>query len=90
MRIRSLAAALLGAAVFAAVGAGSAFAGERSGNGEPTPVNDYRAGSICSFSGLDDFDFEAPVQPGVTQHPGPGDLHGRDNACRGYASGGGE
>ena len=69
---------------------GSAFGGERAGNGAPTPVNDYRAGSIGSFSGLEDFDFEAPVQPDVTQHPAPGDLHGRDNACKGYAAGGGE
>ena len=44
-----------------------AFAGEITGNGEPTPVNEYRAGSICAFSGLDDNDFEAPVEPGKTQ-----------------------
>jgi hypothetical protein len=73
----------------ALLGSGSAFAGERAGNGTETPIRDV-AGSICAFSGLDDFDFEGPVQPGVTQHPGPGDLHGGDNACRGYASGGGE
>lgn len=46
---------------------GTAFAGERGGSGKPTPINDYRAGSICSFSGLDDNDFEAPVEPGKTQ-----------------------
>jgi hypothetical protein len=49
---------------------GTAFAGERGGNGEPTPINDFRANSICSFSGLDDMDFEAPVQPGVVQNWG--------------------
>jgi hypothetical protein len=75
----------------ALLGAGSAFAGERTGNGKLTaaPAN---AGSICAFSGLEDFEtpFEekAPVQPGVVQHPAPGDLHGGDNACKGYASGG--
>lgn len=74
--------------VAAVTGSGSAFAGERAGNGEATPVNAWVAGSICAFSGLDDFDFESAVVPGVTQHPGPGDLHGRDNACRGFASGG--
>ncbi len=74
--------------VFAMVGTGSAFAGERAGNGEPTPVNDYRAGSICAFSGLEDFDFESPAVPGVTQHPFPGALHGGDNDCKGFASGG--
>ena len=47
-----------------------AMAGERGGNGEPTPINQYRANSICSFSGLDDMDFEAPVQPGVVQNWG--------------------
>ena len=49
---------------------GTAFAGERGGNGEPTPINDYRSNSICSFSGLDDMDFEAPVDPGVVQNWG--------------------
>ena len=44
-----------------------AFAGERGGSGEPTPVNSYTAKSICAFSGLDDMDFEAPVEPGVVQ-----------------------
>jgi hypothetical protein len=73
--------------VFAVLGSGSAFAGERAGNGAPTPVNEWRAGSICAFSGLDDFDFVGAVVPGVTQHPGPGDLHGVDNACKGFASG---
>jgi hypothetical protein len=32
----------------------AAFAGEVNGNGKPTPISNYRAGSICSFSGLDD------------------------------------
>ena len=49
---------------------GTAFAGERGGNGEPTPINVYRANSICSFPGLDDMDFEAPVDPGVVQNWG--------------------
>jgi hypothetical protein len=31
-----------------------AFAGEVTGKGNPTPINSYRAGSICSFSGLND------------------------------------
>ena len=77
--------------VFAVLGSGSAFAGERAGNGTLTaaPAN---AGSICAFSGLEDFetpfDQIAPVVPGVVQHPAPGDLHGGDNACKGYASAG--
>ena len=49
---------------------GTASAGEITGTGKPTPVNSYNANSICAFSGLDDMDFEAPVQPGVVQNWG--------------------
>jgi hypothetical protein len=56
--------------VVGAGASGTAFAGERGGNGESTPINEYRANSICSFSGLDDMDFEAPVDPGVVQNWG--------------------
>lgn len=48
---------------------GSAFAGERTGAGEETPAGS-KARSLCAFSGLEDFDFEADVQPGVTQNWG--------------------
>jgi hypothetical protein len=34
--------------------AGPAFAGEITGNGKPTPIATFRAGSICSFSGQND------------------------------------
>ena len=33
---------------------GTAFAGEVNGNGDPTPINGFQAGSICAFSGLND------------------------------------
>lgn len=49
--------ALIGAAVAAVMvitTAGGASAGEITGNGKPTPIASYRAGSICSFSGLND------------------------------------
>jgi hypothetical protein len=77
----------------ALLAASSAFAGERGGSGKVTGAPDH-AGSICAFSGLEDFETDrdvpiAPVQPGVVQHPAPGDLHGGDNPCRGFASGGG-
>lgn len=49
---------------------GVASAGEITGNGNPTPINSYNANSICAFSGLDDMEFEAPVQPGVVQNWG--------------------
>ena len=78
---------------------GTAFAGERGGNGEPTPVKDHIASSICSFSGLedmdhdDDGDFDGPVQPGVVQNWGAIPKEVRDflaiigahpgEACRG-------
>ena len=45
------------AIVLATVGvAGPAFAGEVTGgpNPKPTPISEYRAGSICSFSGQND------------------------------------
>ncbi len=42
----------------------AAQAGEITGKGKPTPVNDYVAASICSFSGLDDVDeLEDPNNP---------------------------
>jgi hypothetical protein len=32
----------------------AAFAGEITGNGKPTPINQFTANSICSFSGQND------------------------------------
>ena len=49
---------------FAIGSTGVALAGEITGKGEPTG----RSGeSDCSYSGLEDFDFKKPVQPGVVQ-----------------------
>jgi hypothetical protein len=45
--------AAVAAALVVATG-GTAFAGEITGNGKPTPINEYQAGSICSFSGQND------------------------------------
>jgi hypothetical protein len=93
-------------ALIASGAGGTAFAGEVNGSGkhgtpdETTPVNEFRAGSICAFSGLED-----GSEPGTT--PGPGNSQnwgqipkeGRDfltaegenpgNSCRGFASQGG-
>ena len=55
MRFKSLVAAALCAVAVAAVGAGSAFAGEVNGNGDPTAVRAH-ANSICAFSGQNDGD----------------------------------
>ena len=62
---------LVGVAVLAAavLAPGSALAGERTGNGKPTAAAEH-ARSFCAFSGLEDNDFEAPVQPGVAQNWG--------------------
>jgi len=68
--MKRIIAALVLALGVVGLSSGTAFAGERGGNGEATPINDYRANSICSFSGLDDLDFEAPVDPGVVQNWG--------------------
>jgi hypothetical protein len=66
---RILATMVVALATVGATGA-AASAGEITGNGNPTPINGYNANSICAFSGLDDMDFEAPVQPGVVQNWG--------------------
>ena len=65
----------IAAAVIVVAGAGAsgtAFAGEIGGNGELTPINSYRAGSICSFSGLNDDPSGGgdPFQAGHTQNWG--------------------
>jgi hypothetical protein len=53
MRFKSMLAAALCAVAVAAVGAGSAFAGEVTGNGKPTAAPAH-ANSICAFSGQND------------------------------------
>lgn len=72
--MKQLAAA--GLVVAATLGTGaSAFAGERTGEGKPTPIDSgTRNGkavpaAICAFSGLEDFDQEGDVQPGEVQTP---------------------
>jgi hypothetical protein len=50
---KTLIGAALAAAMVLAVG-GTAAAGEITGNGKPTPIATYQAGSICSFSGQND------------------------------------
>lgn len=68
MKSKLLASAGIVTAAFA-LGA-PAFAGEVTGGGpegqKPTPIQTYQAGSICSFSGLEDGDGTG-VGPGVTQ-----------------------
>jgi hypothetical protein len=48
-----LAGAVLTLGIVGVVG-GPALAGEVTGNGKSTPIADYRARSICSFSGQND------------------------------------
>jgi hypothetical protein len=50
---RLLQGAVLAAGMIFVIG-GVANAGEVNGNGDPTPINSYQAGSICSFSGQND------------------------------------
>lgn len=47
----------------------AALAGEINGQGDPVPGGE-NGRSICSFSGLEDHDFEEPVDPGETQNWG--------------------
>lgn len=53
-KTRSLTAAVFATAVVG-LSAGSAFAGEITGTGKPTPIRE-RAQSECAFSGLNDDD----------------------------------
>jgi hypothetical protein len=55
VKARRMVLALVVVLMAAAVGVGSAFAGEITGNGKPTAAPD-NANSECSFSGLDDPD----------------------------------
>jgi hypothetical protein len=68
---KALAAAAV-AAMIVVGAAGAASAGEITGNGKPTPINTYRAGSICSFSGQNDDPTGGgdPFQDGRTQNWG--------------------
>ena len=86
---------------------GTAFAGEINGSrahgnpdkGNETPVEGFRAGSICAFSGLEDGSEEGSTYgPGNVQNWGTIPKAVRDmlaaegehpgDACRGFASGG--
>jgi hypothetical protein len=63
MSKKSWLAGVLCALVFAAVSAGSALAGEVTGNGKNTPIKEDGAGaSFCAFSGLDDDSTPVPPQ----------------------------
>jgi hypothetical protein len=70
-------AAIAAGLVVVAVAATSAFAGEVTGNGKPTPVRTHLAASICSFSGLEDWasteeqdpEDAISVSPGTVQVP---------------------
>jgi hypothetical protein len=55
---------IIGALAF--VTAMPSSAGEVTGNGDSTPVANYQAASICSFSGLEDH----PILPGTVQSYG--------------------
>ena len=65
MRKPALSAALA-AAIVLAMG-GTAFAGEITGNGKPTPINGGQAGSICAFSGQNDDPDAEGVEGGRVQ-----------------------
>ena len=66
MRVKSITAAALGAAVLVVAGAAPSVAGEITGSGKPTQ-GPAHANSICVFSGLEDGgDFPGqPAGPGA-------------------------
>src|SRR3954453_3577115 len=68
---KSCAAVLLTALGLSIGGASTAFAGESTGSGKTTPISEFRAHSICSFSGQNPERFLDPsdpdFEPGRTQ-----------------------
>ena len=82
-----------------ALSAGSVFAGEVTGNGDPTPVNGYIMNSICAFSGQNDGNpppgrtaahvqnwgqITKEMRDFITANPGPEAAH-PSIACNGHS-----
>ena len=53
-QVRRLLTFVVAIAMLISLGASAALAGEITGKGKATPIAEYRAGSICSFSGQND------------------------------------
>jgi hypothetical protein len=70
--MRTVLTGVVAAAALVVAVAGPAAAGEITGNGKPTPISSYQAGSICSFSGLNDDPTGGgdPFEAGHTQNWG--------------------
>ena len=64
---------------------GTAFAGEITGNGKPTPIAGFRAKSICSFSGQND-NPDDPIEGGRVQNWGSIPKAVRDQLAAGGES----
>ena len=78
MGMRRILAVVAGVVAVVGLGAGSAFAGEVTGNGKPTGAPDH-ANSICVFSGQNDVP-DAPLDQ--AEPPGPGGTsqsYGQEN-----------
>jgi hypothetical protein len=96
MHKKRLAAAVC-AVAFASMSAGSAFAGEITGNGKFTPVHSHIAASECSFSGREDIP-ESPLHTQTPHEVWLGPVGGVANpppgtpgfACSPHRAGGGE
>lgn len=69
MPSRLVSKALPLAGAIAIFGVATVHAGERNGRGEEVPGGE-NGRSICSYSGLEDFDFLEPVSPGTVQNWG--------------------
>jgi hypothetical protein len=75
--MRKFIAAAIVTVALTGLSGGTAFAGEVTGKGVPTPIRGGVAASECSFSGLEDWNSAEPqipedaisVTPGVTQTP---------------------
>ena len=76
MRMRRLLAVASCAVAVVALGAGSAFAGEITGNGKPTAVASHVANSLCAFNGLTDLNPDQGQITSRVQTPRDGPFPG--------------
>lgn len=76
MRMRRLIAVASCAVAVVALSAGSALAGEITGNGKPTAVASGVARSLCAFNGLNDLNPEQGQTTSKVQTPRDGPFPG--------------
>jgi hypothetical protein len=76
MGMRRVLAVASCAVAVVALSAGSAFAGEITGNGKPTAIESGVANSLCAFNGLNDLNPEQGQTTSRVQTPKDGPFPG--------------